>query len=194
MARTQAADYDKKRDAITEQAAKLFSKHGFAGASVAQLAARCKVSKALIYHYYPSKEAILFDVMSEHVDTLLATTAPAGHQGESPEAALRSMTRALLRAYVGAADRQKVLLYELQSLPRKNRDEIVAKQRAVIAQIESLLVRAKPALKRNKPKLRAKVMLFFGMLNWTHTWFNESGPISRDGLADMAAETILKSL
>ena len=71
MARTQAADYDAKREAITEAAAKLFAEKGFAGASVSDLADRCAVSKSLIYHYYASKEAILFDVMNEHIDDLL---------------------------------------------------------------------------------------------------------------------------
>ena len=34
-------------------------------------------------------------------------------------------------------------------------------------------------------------MLFFGMLNWTHTWLKPSGAVSRDDVADMAAEMAL---
>ncbi|MEX0645412.1 MAG: TetR/AcrR family transcriptional regulator, partial [Parvularculaceae bacterium] len=194
MARTQAADYDKKREAITEQAARLFAKNGFAGASVAELAALCDVSKSLIYHYYDSKEAILFDVMSAHIDVLLDIAKRESAPDKPPVEELHSLARALLRRYVGAADMQKVLLYELSSLPKRERDEIVGKQRDIIASVESILARAAPKLARDRARLRATVMLFFGMLNWTHSWFKASGPISRDDLADMAAETILRSL
>lgn len=194
MARTQAADYDKKREAITEQAARLFAQSGFAGASISELAAQCDVSKSLIYHYYPSKEAILFDVMNAHVDDLLAVVERVSARAESPQALFHTLTRELLRCYAGAADRQKVLLYELASLPETQRREIVGKQREIIHRVEDMLIRAKPSLEQDETRLRAKVMLFFGMLNWTHTWFRANGPISRDELAEMAADTILRSL
>jgi AcrR family transcriptional regulator len=194
MARTQAADYDKKREAITDQAAKLFARDGFAGASVSELAALCRVSKSLIYHYYPSKETILFDVMSAHIEDLLGITLLAANKSLTPEEELRAVTRTLLRHYVGAADKQKVLLYELAALPNKQREDIVSKQRKIIALVEAILARSKPSLKRDRARLRAKVMLFFGMLNWTHTWFKPRGAISRDELAEMAADTILKSI
>ena len=34
-------------------------------------------------------------------------------------------------------------------------------------------------------------MLYFGMINWTHTWYNSAGKVSRDDLADMAADAAL---
>ncbi len=193
MARTQAADYDKKREAITRHAAILFARSGFAGASVSDLAAVCDVSKSLIYHYYPSKEAILFDVMNEHMEALLAAVAETD-SAAAPDAALRDFSRALLQVYVDAADQQKVLLYELDSLPKEQRAEIVGKERRLIEQVEAILMRAAPALKSDKPLLRARTMLFFGMLNWTHSWFKASGPISREKLADLASSAALKSL
>ena len=67
MARTQAADYGVRREAIVEKAARLYAERGFLGASISDLAKVCRISKSLIYHYYPSKEDILFDVMHSHV-------------------------------------------------------------------------------------------------------------------------------
>ncbi len=193
MARTQAADYDAKRDAITEHAARLFARKGFAAASLSDLAERCKVSKSLIYHYYASKEAILFDVTNEHIDELLEVVESITVDERRPERSFRDLTRGLLQHYVGAADKQKVLLYELDSLPRDRKSEIVSKQRKIISRVEDILTAAKPSLKKDRAKLRAKTMLYFGMLNWTHTWFSPKGAVTRDGLADMAAELVLGS-
>ena len=190
MARTQAADYDAKREAITDHAARLFARRGFAAASISDLADRCKVSKSLIYHYYASKEDILFDVMIEHIDELLDAVQSV-HDEESPARnAFKALTKELLRHYVGAADKQKVLLYELDSLPRAKKAEIVEKQRKIISIVEGVLKNA-AATKLNRAALRARTMLYFGMLNWSHTWFDPKGAVSRDELADMASDLAL---
>ena len=196
MARTQAADYDQKLDLITQKAAELFATKGFAAASVSDLAARCKISKSLIYHYYSSKEAILYDVMSEHMDTLTGLVCIKNTTNVSPKTQFREVTKDLLQCYIGAANHQKILLYELQSLPQAQQKEIIAKQRAVIKEIEKLLslTQSTSKIKIGRAKLRAKVMLYFGMMNWTHTWFNSTGRISRNELAEEIADTTLRSL
>lgn len=187
MARKQAADYGEKRDAIVDEAARLFAEKGFAGASLADLAYACDMSKSLFYHYYPSKEAILYAVMNGHMDDLLTAIDAPG--GQDPQEALCAFSRALLRLYSGAAAKQKVLLYELSNLPDAQRAEIVAKERRLIAHVEGLIARSRRDA--SKPRLRAQAMLFFGMLNWTHSWLKPGGPVSRDEVADMAARMAL---
>lgn len=194
MARRQAADYDKKRDVITGEAAKLFAKKGFDGASLADLAAACRMSKSLIYHYYPSKEAILFDVMTAHIDLLLEVVHDLAKKDGPPQALFAELSRELMRRYVGAAASQKVLLYELDNLPAPERSEIIGKQRTLIDFAEDLLRRSAPDGMRDHDRLRAYVMLYFGMLNWTHNWFKPSGPVGRDDIADMAAAAALAAL
>ena len=61
MARTQAKDRGAKREAILEAAARVFASEGFDRASMAALAQDAGISKANIYHYYDSKDALLFD-------------------------------------------------------------------------------------------------------------------------------------
>jgi len=183
MARKQAADYEEKRDAIVDEAARLFAEKGFAGASLADLAYACDMSKSLFYHYYPSKESILYAVMTGHMDDLLTAIEDAELGGEKDD--LRSFARRLLRLYAGAAAKQKVLLYELSNLPKAERDEIVAKERRLIAYVENLIAKARP--KTPRARLKAQTMLFFGMVNWTHTWLKPGGAVSRDDVADLAA-------
>ena len=187
MARRQAEDYEEKRDAIVEEAARLFAAKGFAGASLADLAGACGMSKSLFYHYYDSKEAILHAVMNEHMDDLL--TALDIEESGHPLYDLRMFARRLLGLYAGAADRQKVLLYELSSLPKAERAEIVGKQRRLIAHVENIIRRARGRQERGF--LRAQAMLFFGMLNWTHTWLKAGGSINKTEVADMAARMTL---
>src|ERR1700744_5485493 len=113
MARPQAADYEDRRAAIVEKAAKLYAERGFLGASISDLARACKTSKSLIYHYYASKEDILFDVMHSHVAILKETAEALTARPIPPAEKLRAITREFMEHYVGAASRQKVLLNEL---------------------------------------------------------------------------------
>jgi len=154
VARTQAANYGQRQEAIIEKAAELFSRKGFNGTSVAELAAACNTSKSLVYHYYPSKEEILYAVMSSHVDQLVADVEDVLDGLGEARARLDRLIHAFMAHYVGAAARQKVLLNELDNLPEKPRAIIVGKQRRIIAAVQALLVALHPALARDAARAR----------------------------------------
>lgn len=194
MARTQAADYEERRIAIIDRAADLFARRGFMGASVADLAASCDTSKSLIYHYFPSKEDILYEVMSSHIDQLVDDTNEVAQQGGRAADQFGKLIHAFLRHYVGAASRQKVLLNELAHLPDAQRETIVGKQRHVIEVTQRLLVALSPSLAGDPTRARVQTMLLFGMINWTHTWYDPTGGVKIDELAEMVLETIGKKV
>jgi AcrR family transcriptional regulator len=50
---------------IIEAARTIISEHGIQGATIRAIAVQAGVSTGAIYHYYDSKEAILYDVMDE---------------------------------------------------------------------------------------------------------------------------------
>jgi len=188
MARPQSPDYDKRRAAILAAAARLYARRGFSGASVADLAKACRTSKSLIYHYFPAKDDILYAAMATHLDALVAAAEGATMEG-SAEEKLRALTQAFMRLYVGAEDSHKVLLNELDNLPPARRAEVVAKQRRIIAAVEALVREIRPGAGALTLPL---TMLFFGMINWTHTWFRPGGAVSADDLAALAVDVMLR--
>ena len=190
MARPQSPDYDKRRDTILSAAARLYAKRGFQGASVADLAKACGTSKSLIYHYFPAKDDVLYDVMTSHLDALVEAADMATRSG-SAEQQLRTLTLAFMRLYAGAANSHKVLLNELDNLPTARRAEVIAKQRRIIASVEALVLQLRPDAGAHALPL---AMLFFGMINWTHTWFNPEGPVMPEQLADMAVRLMLEGI
>ena len=60
MARPRSEHYPENQRLILDRAALLFAERGFGRASIAELARACDFSKAWLYHYYDSKEAILY--------------------------------------------------------------------------------------------------------------------------------------
>lgn len=190
MARTQAADYEERRNIIVEKAADLFAKRGFLGTSVSDIAMACNTSKSLLYHYFPSKEDVLYAVMASHIDRLVDDVDAALGQAGDARGRLRHMLRLFMEHYVGAAARQKVLLNELNSLPPDRSATIVEQQRRLVDAVQGLLTEIDPSLEKNKPRARAQTMLLFGMINWTGNWYDAAGQIKPEQIADMAFELI----
>jgi AcrR family transcriptional regulator len=188
MARPQSPDYDRRREAILAAAARLYATRGFPGASVAELAKACSSSKSLIYHYFPSKDDILYAVMVEHLDALTEAAENACKSG-SADARLRALTVAFMRLYASAQNHHKVLLNELDNLPAERRADVVAKQRRIIDAAESVITEIAPG-----GGARVNTMLFFGMINWTHTWFDPQGPFMPEALALRVVEIMQRGV
>ncbi len=186
MARTQAADYEERREAIVERAAILFAARGFLGASVQDIAKACGTSKSLLYHYYPAKEDVLYAVMASHIEHLVEAVNAVDQQSGSAGDKLLALLKRFMAHYVGAAARQKVLLNDLEYLPADKRAVIVAQQRHVMDAVQQLVVAVDPALAADPAAARVKTMLLFGMINWTGNWYDPDGPVKVDQLAEMA--------
>ena len=132
MARTRSQDYEAKRESILHEAAGLFAKFGYAGTSIAMIAEACGVSKALLYHYYPDKEAVLFDLLKAHLDELVATVEAAA-TAAAPADRLYAVSAALLEAYRDADAQHQVQIANLKLLPEDRRAVLVELERRLVA-------------------------------------------------------------
>jgi AcrR family transcriptional regulator len=191
LARTQSADYEQRKAVIVDAAADLIASLGFGGASISDLAKACGISKSLIYHYYPSKEDILYAVMASHIDQLIDAVELVLGKSGPPNQRLRLLLYTFMDHYVGAASRQKVLLNELAHLTDQARADIIGKQRRIIDAVQRLVVEILPDLAADPARARGQTMLLFGMINWTHIWFDPKGPLSAHDVAEMAFKTFM---
>ena len=105
MARTRASDFEEKQHGILMSAAAVFAEQGMEKASMAQVANHSGVSKALLYHYYPSKDSLIFAIIHTHLVELEASIAVAIDDGLAPEAQLRVLVRRGAREVPGGGRR-----------------------------------------------------------------------------------------
>ncbi|MBL8377391.1 MAG: TetR family transcriptional regulator [Burkholderiales bacterium] len=197
MARTQAADYEDQRSAILEAAASAFAETGYASCTMATLATRCGTSKARLYHYYASKDAILYDLLERHTGSLLAIVAQVHAdctaRNASPRERLESLIRRFLDAYRTARTRHIALTHDVKFLPAERRDVIVAREREVIDSFAAAIEAAFPA-RVTPANLRALTMMLMGAMNWTFTWLKPDGALSYADFADQVIDVLLAGL
>jgi AcrR family transcriptional regulator len=65
-------DVDERRRRLLEQGAELFSRHAYADLSMAAIAREAGISKALLYHYFPSKQAFFVATLEQQAAGLAA--------------------------------------------------------------------------------------------------------------------------
>ncbi|UFX43888.1 TetR/AcrR family transcriptional regulator [Bradyrhizobium sp. 41S5] len=190
MARSRAKDYDDKRLMMLHRSAELFAASGYVGTSMNTIADACGVSKALLYHYYPDKEAILFDILSSHIEKLVAAVRKASAQAGDPVERFRTIVATLLELYRHADAEHQVQIASLKLLPKDKQQPLLASERILVAMMSDALAAAVPAAKQ-KRVLKPLTMSVFGMLNWHYMWFREGGPMTRAEYADFVAQLVL---
>jgi AcrR family transcriptional regulator len=194
VARPIAKDHREKRSAILKQAAIYFADHGYDRASVNGVASACGISKSLIYHYYDSKEQLLFDILHSHLTALyegLIALQPAA----DPEVQLRQLVRKLLQMYRGADAEHRLQLQSTTALPKAQRHILADIQRSIVNEFSQAICAAAPEyLGQDSDHLRPLTMSLFGMVNWFYLWHQPGRGMSREFYADLATEILLGGL
>jgi AcrR family transcriptional regulator len=191
MARTRANDYDRKRQGILSRSATLFAEHGFTGTSITMIAEACGVSKALMYHYYSSKDAVLFDLLEDHLQTLVTVVEAAAQSAGQAEEKLFVISAALLEAYRGADAEHQVQISSLKLLPPAQQEILKEMERKLVAIVSDAIAAAIPPAAKKRHLLKPLTMSLFGMLNWHYLWFRDGKGITREKYARMVTSLIL---
>jgi AcrR family transcriptional regulator len=189
MARPRARDYDDKRKLILEHAAELFAQRGYGGASITMIAEACGVSKALLYHYYPDKEAVLFDIISDHLLQLVEVVEAAIVVEAKPRERLYAVVAALLEAYRNADAEHQVQINNLKLLPADKQEQLKELERDLVRHFSRAIAEAVPGL--GEELLKPVTMSLFGMLNWHYLWFREGRGLSRSAYARLVTELVV---
>lgn len=196
MARTRASDFEEKQHGLLKSAATVFAEQGMEKASMAQIASHSGVSKALLYHYYPSKDSLIFAIVHTHLVELEAAIAiAAADPSQDPEDQLRVLVGVVLEKYRGADDAHRVQLIGTSALSDEQRAEIRAVERQIVRHFSDVLRRIHPSLEDPaRPLLMPVTMSLFGMMNWVYLWFRDGGTITREDYAEVATTLILEGV
>ncbi|MHA6324766.1 TetR/AcrR family transcriptional regulator [Roseivivax sp. CAU 1753] len=195
MSRPIAKDHDEKRANILKVAARVFADEGFARASMAQVARDCGISKANIYHYYSSKDALLFDILDTYLSALRDRIIGLDMAGLDPSMQLRAVVAETLRAYEGMDHEHKIQTEGIPVLPEHQQKTLKAYQRDMVAQMSDIVARIAPAVfDGDARKLRATVMSIFGMLNWFYMWNTSADHDARDEYAALVTRLTLSGV
>ena len=169
-----------RREQILATAAELFAARGFHGVSVAELGAACGMSGPALYKHFPSKDAVLAEMLVSISQELLAVGRERVAVAGTPVEAVR----ALVDWHAGFALRHRPLIVvqdrDWESLPADAREQVRSLQRAYVDLWAEQLqrVHAGSPAELDLDRARATAHAAFGLINSTpHSGLLPDGPM-----------------
>jgi AcrR family transcriptional regulator len=178
-----------RRQQILDIAADLFAQRGFHGVSVADLGAACGVSGPALYKHFPSKDAVLAEMLVSISEELLSVGRRRVEAAATPTEAVE----ALIEWHIEFALAHRALIVvqdrDWSSLADDDRERVRTLQREYVDVWAGELRRVHPGLIRDRARAMAHVA--FGMLNSTpHSGLLPDEQM-HDLLRDMAVGALL---
>jgi AcrR family transcriptional regulator len=174
---------------IRIEASRLFVEHGYDGASMQDLADAVGLTKAGLYHFVESKEALLTEIVEAGVDRLEREVIAPARAIADPEARLAAMIRGhidnISKVESDSGNPVTALVENLVGLGDERRREMEARLRQVYEVIRGALEELK-ADGRLVDGLDTTVAAFsiIGMVMWTNRWRRPGGRLSSQAVAD----------
>jgi AcrR family transcriptional regulator len=191
MARTAGSDGKKTRAAIHAKAQELIVRHSYEALTMRQLADAVGLQAGALYHYYPSKQALLLALIEAHLSTALEAAAALPDAGEAP-ARLTAFAR--FHVLHGVENRQAnhVANNELRSLSRENFAAVMKLRAAYDKKLRSILKDGAEAGNFEMQDAQVTGAALVAMLNEVIVWFREGGKFTLDETAETYARMALK--
>ena len=194
MTRTAGSSGKKTLAAIREAGLDLIHEHGFEAMSLRQLATRVGLQPGSLYNHIETKQDLLFDLIHNHMVTLLASIDEALDGIEDPTERLKAFIAFHLTYHIERKREVFIGSSELRSLEAKNRKKIVALRRSYEDRLCDILDRgaAKKLFKIDDTRVSAYAVL--AMLTGICTWYDPKGRTSRQQLIDIHTRLVLQGV
>ena len=124
----------KTKHNIKDIAVGLFYKKGYFATSINEIANGCGIRKASIYYHYPSKEDLLFCILSETMKDLMAHLHNSLAEIEDTEDRIRAAVRGHVQFHLNRQKENFIANSELRGLTREHY-RIIVKKRDVYEKI-----------------------------------------------------------
>lgn len=187
--------FDERLNRILNAATTLIARVGYERASMRQVAQAAGVSLAGLYHYFDSKEKMLFLIQFRTFNALLNGLREKLHDVSEPLEQLRVMVRSHTAYFVANMAALKVCSHELDSLSGEAYAETFAIRRHYYELTRGIVDRV---FERYAPTStldrHIATMSLFGTLNWLYRWYDPRQGRSPNVLAAQIATQFLHGI
>lgn len=190
MARTAGSVGQETAAAVREAARRLFAESGYAAVSMRAIAAEVGVQPGALYNHFPTKQAILVDLLRAHLCDLLERAAAALPADAPPEERLRAFTRFHIRHHLPRAEAVFVSYMELRALEPENFKEISSLRRRYELLLIDILRDGQAAGRFPIRDPAVTAMAVIAMLTGVTTWYRADGRLSGAAVEDIYAEMV----
>lgn len=172
----------------------LFAKKGYKAVSMREIARILNVRPSTLYHYFRSKEDILFRLMETAMEESLNGLRRLRESDTKPKEKLIQMLEFYASYYLEHSDRLTLLVNEIPSLSSEMREKLIEKEKEFVNLFRSLLEQLIEEREVIGIHPTSAIFSFFGMIHYTVKWYNPEGPISPEMLSKEIVRIFTKGI
>jgi AcrR family transcriptional regulator len=186
-------DREQKREAVLQAAVDLFNEHGFRATSIDDVARALNVTKPTIYHYFPSKDEILFECVRRGVESIREAGAAVEKQGgtalERLEAHMRNyaivMTSDFGMCVTRTADHELSEASRARFRALKRETDLTIRRVVEEGMLDGSIAPGDP---------RLVAFTLAGALNWIARWYDPMGSLAPEEIAAGCVSVLVSGL
>ena len=179
---------------LRKVASNLFKEKGYHGTSMQDIADAVGLYKGSLYHHIPSKEHLLFLVVSSALEQTAQSLASICELDVSPLEKLKRAISHHVHYSVSYQSDLSVLLEDTKHLSPSYRREIVAQQHRYEQHFGEILEEGMRLGVFREMNVRMATFSILGMCNWIYRWYSPAGPMSPDEISDFFFDFVYHAL
>jgi AcrR family transcriptional regulator len=183
-----------RKENVLEAAVSLFSRKGYHGTTVRDIAEESGMLSGSLYAHITSKEDLLFEITCRASDQFMAAVEPIASARAPAPVRLREAMAAHLRVVAGSLEAATIFLHEWKALSPERR-AIIAERRKAYERLLARIIRdgVESGEFRRVDEKFARLLLL-SAVNWLYEWYDPAGALGPDEVADRFADLILGGL
>jgi TetR/AcrR family transcriptional regulator len=182
-----------RKEKIYRKALEIFLKRGYDNTPMSHISKALGISKAALYHHYPSKERLLYHIIDHMMKKNFIPILDEAEKIHDPEARLIYFIKHYTKLMTDDSS-PKIIIHEARRVNPQAYKMIKEVYRRVFDLIKGTIMELETSgkIKTLNPSFTAFAVI--GMSSWTFYWFNYSRKESSEELANTFIEMIFKGI
>lgn len=183
---------DKKKQ-IYIKASEMFLKHGYDSTPMSQIAKEIGISKAGLYHYHPSKESLLFDVIDYFNKKNFVPILDEATKFSDPEKRIVFFLRSFIEMMYSDAS-ARIAFHEAKKLEYSHFQEIKKYWQRTYDLLKDSISEMQVSGKAKKINSSFAAFAAIGMCNWLFYWIDYSRNDDLEELVETFLEIFMRGI
>jgi AcrR family transcriptional regulator len=183
------------QESVISAAVELFARHGFGSTSVQQVVEVAGVTKGAMYHYFRSKDDLLFAIyeqlltmQSEHLRAIIARDLSTAEK-------LRAACVDVIETSVDSLQELTVFFQSAHLLSEDRRKEVTQRRRAYNDEFAAIIETGqREGIYRTDIPRAVLIAHFFSDVHYLSNWFSPDGPEDKTLVAEQLTDLFIRSI
>ncbi len=183
---------ERRRAEILHAALRAFRERGYHATTLEDIADLVGVRKTALYHYFPDKEALLYECHREslaELERILAGARKLDSAHEQLAYVIREHVRVMIETLEGSP-----LAFEVPALSAPRQKEVIAGRDRYERALRKIITDGVAAGDFRPVNAKTAVFAILGAINWIARWYRPEGALHAEELGAEFAEHLLGGL